>query len=346
MSILLTLVILGVMIFVHELGHFASARIFGVHVEEFSLGMGPALIKKQKGETLYSVRAFPLGGFCRMEGENGESASPRAFSVAAPWKRLIILASGAAMNLLLALLLFITVCFFQGDTVISTKIDRFVSEDAPAAVFAEGDEIVKIDRTRIHIFSDISLKMMENHGEAIDVTVRRGDEEITKTLTPYKDADGYKLGFYAAGIENTPALSVKNGFYEMIFSVKSVFWAIRELVTGNLGLSGMAGPIGVASVVGEAVDESKAITDAGLRFRALLLYVLNVMALLGANLGVMNLLPFPALDGGRIVFALIELLTKKKVPDTVEAALHAAGFVLLMGLALVVAVSDVTKLLR
>lgn len=346
MGIIWTLIILGVMIFIHELGHFISARAFGVHVEEFSMGMGPALIKKQKGETLYALRLLPLGGFCKMEGEEVDSGTPGSFAALVPWKRLVVLASGAAMNILLALVLFIAVSFSQGDAVYAPKIGSIASEDVPAAEFNVGDTIVKMDNTKINIYSDITLKMMENNGEPIEVTVLRGDERITKTLTPYKTEDGYKLGFSPAIVENTPSLAFKNGIYETAFSVKTVFWSIKQMVTGRMGLDSMSGPVGVATVVGDAVEGVELVEDVAARRLMLFLNIAYIAALIGANLGVMNLLPFPALDGGRILFTLIEIITRKKVPEKFEAAVHALGFVLLMLLAVIVTWSDIVKLIR
>lgn len=344
MSILLTILILGVMIFVHELGHFVAARRFGVHVEEFAIGMGPAILRKQRGDTLYSVRLIPLGGFCRMEGEDEASDSPGAFSSLVPWKRLIVLAAGAAMNVALAFLLFVSVCFMSGET--TNTIRAFAGDDVPAAVFAEGDKIIKIDNTRIHIYNDIALKMANNGGEAVEVTVQRGGETLTKTITPYLTERGYQLGVYLSHEKGTLPKAIKNGWHETTFSVKSVYWGLKQLVTGHIGLESMSGPVGVVSVVNDAVRESRGIENARDRRYALLLYVLDLMAFIGANLGVMNLLPLPALDGGRIVFTAIELVSRRKVPQRLEAAVHAAGLIILLIFSLVVTYSDVVKQIK
>ncbi len=346
MGIIWTIVILGIMIFIHELGHFISARCFGVHVEEFSLGMGPAILKKNKGETIYSLRILPLGGFCKMEGEDEDSGTPGSFSALRPWKRLVVLASGAMMNVLLALVLFVAVSFFQGSSVYAPKIGALAGDDVPAAQFEVGDTIVKMDNTKINIYADITLKMSENNGEDIEVTVLRNGEKITKTLTPYETEAGYKLGFSPAIVENTTGLALKNGFYETVFSVKTVFWSIKQMVTGRLGLDSLSGPVGVASVVGDAVEGAQQIEDKVAGYRILFLNISYIAALIGANLGVMNLLPLPALDGGRIIFTLIEIITRKKVPEKFEAIVHALGFVLLMLLAFLVTWSDIAKLIR
>ena len=345
MNIIWTIFILGVMIFVHELGHFLTAKSFGVFVEEFALGMGPAIFKKKGKETLYSLRLFPIGGYCAMRGENEDVAEERSFSALAPWKRLIILASGAAMNILLALLLFMVICFSQ-KAVITTEVGSIAGEDVPASVFEVGDKIIKMDSTRVNIYSDISLKMMENKGEAVDVTVLRNGEKLTFSLTPYETDAGYKFGFSPAIKENTPLTALKNGFYETCFSVKSVFWTIKNMITGTIGLDSVSGPVGVATVVDEVVDSTMEIENRAERYYILMLNILNLMALIGANLGVMNLLPLPALDGGRILFTFVELVIRRKVPQKFEAAVHAAGFVLFMLLALVITWPDIMKLIK
>ncbi len=345
MGIIWTVIILGVMIFIHELGHFISARSFGVHVEEFSMGMGPAIFKKQKGGTLYALRALPLGGYCKMEGEDADSDAPDSFSKLKPWKKLVVLASGAAMNVLLALILFIIVSFSQGSSIYAPQIG-YIADGSPASAFSVGDKIVKMDNTKINIYADITLKMMDNNGEDIEITVERDGERITKTVTPYKTENGYKIGFSPAIVENTPSVALKNGFYETVFSVKTVFWSIKQLVTGKVGLSSLSGPVGVASVVGSAVDSVEQTADASVRGLLLFLNIAYIAALIGANLGVMNLLPLPALDGGRIIFILAEMITRKKIPERFEAAVHAAGFALLMLLAVVVTWSDIVKLIR
>lgn len=345
MNIIWTILILGIMIFVHELGHFLTAKRFGVFVEEFSLGMGPAIFKKQGKETLYSLRLFPIGGYCAMRGENEAVEEEGSFSELKPWKRFIVLVSGAAMNILLAFMLFLMICFSQ-KAIITNKVGSVAGDDVPASVFEVGDEIIKMDGTRVNIYSDIRLKMMINKGESVDVTVLRNGEKLTFNLTPYKTEDGFKFGFSPLVEENTPLTALKNGFYETAFSVKSVFWTIKQMVKGNIGLESVAGPVGMATVVDDVVDSTNEIEDNNQRIYVLILSIFNLMALIGANLGVMNLLPLPALDGGRILFVLIEMITGKKVPEKFEAAVHAAGFVLLMLLAVVITWSDIMKLIK
>ena len=345
MYIIWTILILGVLIFIHELGHFVAAKCFGVYVEEFALGMGPAILKKQGKETLYSLRIFPLGGYCAMRGENETVSEDGSFSALAPWKRFIVLFAGAAMNILLALILFMVICFSQKG-VITNKIGSVAGCDVPASVFEVGDEIIKMDSTRVNIYSDIRLKMLANKGEAVDVTVLRNGEKLTFNLTPYKTKEGYKFGFSPMVVKNTPFMALKCGFYETAFSIKSVFWTIGQLITGNIGLDSVAGPVGVATVVDDVVDSTMDIENKNERYYVLFLNILNLMALIGANLGVMNLLPLPALDGGRILFVLIEMIIGKKVPEKFEAAVHAAGFVLLMIMAVVITGSDIIKLFK
>ncbi len=345
MNIIWTILILGVMIFIHELGHFISARAFGVKVNEFALGMGPAILKKQGKETLYSLRLFPIGGYCAMVGEDEKTDEEGSLSALPPWKRLIILASGAFMNILLALILF-TVISFSQKAVITPVIGEITDENAPISVFSEGDKIVKIDGTKINIYNDFTLKMYENNGESVEITVERNGERITKSVTPEKTEAGYKFGFYPLIVENSPALALKNGFYETAFSVKSVFWTLKNLFTGVLGLDAVSGPVGIATVVDDVVDEVNKEEDLKTRSLLMFLNIANLMALIGANLGVMNLLPLPALDGGRILFTLIEMITRKKVPEKFEAWVHGLGFILFMLFALFITWSDISKLIK
>lgn len=280
-----------------------------------------------------------------MVGEDEKTDEEGSFSALLPWKRFIILASGAFMNILLALLLFMVISFSQ-KYVITPSIGDIPDENAPISVFSVGDRIVKMDNTKINIYSDLTLKMYDNKGESVEITVERNGEKITKTVTPYNTEAGYKFGFTPKVVENNPLLALKNGFYETAFSVKSVFWTIKNLVVGNLGVDAVSGPIGIASVVDDVVDEVNKEEDIKTRSLLMFLNIANLMALIGANLGVMNLLPLPALDGGRILFTLIEMVTGKKVPEKFEALVHGAGFILFMLFALFITWSDISKLIK
>ncbi|MDP4133261.1 MAG: site-2 protease family protein [Bacillota bacterium] len=341
MGIVWTIVILGVMIFIHELGHFMAARAFKVHVEEFSMGMGPAIFKNQKGETLYSIRLFPIGGFCKMEGEDEDVDKPGSLLHLKPWKRLIILVAGATMNVLLALILYISISFGSGNYTYTTRIGEFASTNAPMTVFQKNDKILKMDNTRIFLFDDITLKMMTNKGESVNITVLRGGEKITKTITPYKTDSGYKLGFSPKVIDKTFFVALKNGVLKTLFGVKLVFWSLWQLLSGKMGIENMSGPVGIASVVGQVAKE---VQPGGIF--VILLNMLNIMALIGVNLGVMNLLPLPALDGGRVVFTLVEMITKRRVNPKVEGLVHTIGMVILLLFAVFITYSDILKLVH
>lgn len=339
MSVVWTIVMLLVMIFVHELGHFITAKKCNVKVNEFAIGMGPKIFGWGKGETKYSLRALPIGGFCQIEGEDGDSEDERAFTKQKPIKKIAILAAGATMNIVLALIVFLIInCFVPG--YYSSELGEIIP-DSPMAesVFQAGDRIVKMDNTSIRYFDDISLFLGFTDGSPIEITVKRDGEKITQTITPAweEETKRYILGFYTTYKEHTIGSRLKNAWFDTLYSAKCVFLSLKWLFTGKVGLSDMSGPVGIVVAVDSVSEMTQTV-------RERVLSILNMMGLISVNLGIFNLLPLPALDGGRIVFAAVEGITKKKIKPAFEAAFHAAGLALLMLLALYVTVSDIQKL--
>ena len=328
-----------VMIFVHEFGHFITAKKCNVKVNEFAIGMGPKLFGWGKGETKYSLRALPIGGFCQIEGEDGDSEDARAFTKQKPIKKIAILAAGATMNIVLALVIFLIInCFAPG------YYSSYVGEILPdssfdTSSFEQGDRIVKMDGTAIHYFDDIHLFMNFTDGSPIQITVKRDGEKITETITPMWDEKTarYTLGFQICYTKHTLGSRLKNAWFDTLYSAKCVFLSLKWLVTGKVGLSEMSGPIGIVTVV-------DSVSEAAETVKIRMLSILNLMGLISVNLGIFNLLPLPALDGGRIVFAAVEGITKKKIKPDFEAAFHTVGLVLLMALALYITISDIQKL--
>lgn len=331
MTVLYAILIFSILIFVHELGHFLTAKWFGVKVHEFSIGMGPAIFKKKKGETDYSVRIFPIGGFVKLEGEDSASEDERAFNKCHPLKRIIILMAGAFMNVLVGFLLFILLFSFSKGVNIP-EVSKII-EGSPAynAGIEVGDRIVKINGKSVHIQSDVSFELFLSGGNETTVVVKRDGEILNFDLVPQEDEGKSIIGFYPK--LETPSLKnvLYNAFYNTFFTVKLVYVSLKMLLTGAVGINQMSGPVGIVGEIGQAAKDG-------------ILYVINFAALIAVNLGIMNVLPLPALDGGRIVFVLIEMIRKKPVTEKVEGYIHFIGLMLLFLLMIIITFSDIFKL--
>ncbi len=339
-TILLTVLLFGILIFLHEFGHFFTAKLFGIRVNEFALGMGPKLFSFTRGETEYSLRPFPIGGYCAMEGEDEESDDPKAFGAQKAWKRIIVVVAGAVMNLLLGLLL-LAFLLVQKEQYLSNTItgigDAVISEEA----LLPGDTITAVNGYRVLCDYDFNYAMSRYGGSAMTFTVERGGEKVTVenvTIDPEK-ITGKDNGFvfYVKPIPRT-FFSVLDQTWRYAVSIARVVWGgLIDLITGNVGLDAMSGPIGTAEIIGEAAQSGSNLMES-------LNNLLWIMALLTINLGVFNLLPIPALDGGRLLFLVYEAIFRKPVPAKYEGFVHMIGFVLLMGLMVVVAFNDIVKL--
>ncbi len=338
-TIIGAILIFSVIIFVHELGHFLAARIFGVTVHEFAIGMGPVLWKKQGKRTLYSVRAIPMGGFCQMEGEDSESEDAGAFRNKKPWKRLMILAAGAAMNLALGFVVVLVLVASSAITnggIASTVVETVLPESSAAEFLQPGDKITQINSETVHIMRDLSFALSQNGGKEATITVERDNERFTKTFTPmettYEDGSkGYLVGFNVAVKPASIGSIIHEAFFQTVWMVKLVFVSLGMLIRGQAGINDLSGPVGVVSTM-------SAVAQAGW------LDFLFFAAFLAVNIGVMNLLPLPALDGGRIFFTLIEMIFRKPIPPEKEGWVHAAGFVLLILLMVYVTFQDIVRL--
>lgn len=331
------IIIFAVMIFVHELGHFIAAKALGVKVNEFALGMGPKILSKQKGETLYSLRLFPIGGFCSMEGEDEETQDERSFSRKKPWKRLIILVAGAAMNILLGFVLLIGIGSVSEGYV--EPVVREVVEDSGAmeAGLLPGDEILRANKRRVNIYEDLSWEVTNNTQEnaVLNLVVERGGKKEEIAITP-KNTDGrltYGMSFEIG--KNTVIKTVRNAAYRTLFYGRVVIDSFISLIKGTVPLSQVSGPIGIVNEIGNAVETAQKTGVEGI------LNLLSLAVLLTINLGVFNLLPVPALDGGRILFVIIEMIRRKPVPVDKEAIVHFVGIVILLGLSVLIAFKDI-----
>ena len=345
MSVIFAIILFSFLIFIHELGHFATAKAFGVQVNEFSLFMGPALWKKQRGETLYSIRCIPIGGYCAMEGEDGDSENPRAFSNAAWWKRLIILVAGAAMNFVTGVAM-IGVFLAPNESYILPQVSLVEENCAFSSYIQPGDTIVALDGEKIYVNSDFSLIMSLNPGDIHDLTIRRSGElleykNVNMQMREFPDENGnpvLRYGFSFSLAESTPGLWANMTWKTSMDTVRMVRLSLQMLFSGRAGFQDVTGPVGIVQQMSNVAEASGSAWYAFLN----LLYFGGFIAI---NLAVMNLLPIPALDGGRVVglllTAAVEGVTRKKVNPKVEGYIHGAGMLLLLALMAVIMFKDI-----
>ena len=326
------IIIFNIMVFVHEFGHFFFARRNGIKVHEFALGMGPALFKKQVGDTLYALRALPIGGFVKLEGEDDESTDPDSFSNKSAWQRFQVILAGSLNNILLAFVALFLVSLLSGNGVLTTTIDRVVP-DSPAAQAGveQGDVIHAINGKKIGIYIESSMAIQQSDGP-IEFVVKRDGQLKTLHLTPQVDqASERKL----IGIEyqNKHDLASIAGFTfkQMSFFMRSVVAFLGNAIRGRASMDEVAGPVGLVKIVGETAKYGW-------------LNLLSLLGVLSLNLGIINLLPIPALDGGRLLFILIEIIRGKPIPKEKEAWVHMVGMALLLLLIGIVTFNDIIRL--
>ena len=335
---LLAILLFCVMIFPHELGHFIAARRMGVKVIEFSFGMGPAIWKKQGAETLYSIRLLPVGGFCAMEGEDEESSEPRAFSNKKPWQKIVVLSAGSIMNIICAILIMALIIGTMGFT---TTVVREVTAGMPAeaAGMMPGDKIIEIDGAKIEQWTDVSKAIQASGGESMEVTFERGKEVKSVTMTPEltegvdaqgNPAQGYVLGV-TCKISHNPFMALVDGAQSTWNMVKMMFSALGQLFTGQAGVDELSGPVGMINMVSQTEEYG-------------FWYYGFLTALICVNLAIINMLPLPALDGGRIIFVIYTMITGKTVSEKVEGTVHMVGMALLLALMVFVTMNDITRI--
>ncbi|MEE1153793.1 MAG: M50 family metallopeptidase [Acutalibacteraceae bacterium] len=343
------LVIIGILLFEliilsHEFGHFICAKKSGVLVHEFALGMGPKLFGFQKGETLYSLRLFPIGGFCKMEGEDEESDSPRAFGKAKVWQRMLIVSAGAIMNVLLGLVL-MCILVVQQPYYASTTIESFHENSMSAQHGLKvGDTIVSLDGYAINTSRDFSYSLATMKTDSPNMQVIRNGEKIDLGNVKFNmtETNGQKhiaLDFYVVPIERNFGTVITQTFQQTYSVVRMIWGSLVGLVTGQFGMNDVSGPIGAASAITEA-------TSMGLQTSFIdgLNNLLFMLMVISVNLGVFNMLPVPALDGGRFFFLLIEAIFRKPIPSKYEGLVHSIGFVILILFMLIISFKDVFRL--
>ena len=344
--VILAVLLFGVLVGVHEAGHFLAAKACGVRVDEFALGMGPALWKKQKGETLYALRAVPFGGYCSMAGEDEAMDDPRAFTSQPHWKRIIILCAGAFMNFVLGFVI-VLILYSGAYAFRSAEIIDFM-EGCPYQSeegLHVGDRFYKIDGQRIYQHLDVSDFLNQGDGTYDLVMIRDGKKIELKDfpMEPllYEGQSQKMFGFYFGYELATPAVTLRNTWDTTMEFARWVRMGLRELIHGRVSVDEMAGPVGIVDMMAETGENAETTGDA-------LYSIFYFTAFIAVNLAIMNMLPIPALDGGRVflllVTWLIESVTKKKLDPKYEGYIHAAGMVLLLGLMAFIMFHDIIRI--
>ncbi len=333
---LIAVLVFGFIIFIHELGHFTVAKSCGALVHEFSIGMGPAIFKKQKGETLYALRLFPIGGYVAVEGEDEDSENERSINKKPVWQRILFVAAGAFMNVFFGFLLMVFIVS-QQQLVTTTVVASFDEGSLSAEVLQVGDKILKVNNKTTETVNDISFEFINIGEGTIDLTVLRDGETIVleDVSFPMETVDGISvpiLDFNVYGQKKTVVGVLKEAWHMTIGVVDQVWSSFGKLIGGQYKVEQLSGPVGVSSAIGQAAS-------VGME------NLLMMAAFISINIGVFNLLPIPALDGGRLFFLFIELLRGKPIPAKYEGYIHATGLVLLLGLTLFVTFNDVVKLI-
>ena len=347
--ILVAVLIFGILIMTHELGHFVVAKLCGVRVNEFSICMGPKIFQKKIGETTYSLRCLPIGGFCAMEGEDEKSQDPRAFTSAKAWKRAAILVAGSAMNFLTGFLIMV-VLHSTLSTVVTTKIEGFY-EGCPLESeqgLQAGDEIYRIDGHRVYLNDNITMLLGRNADGVYDLEIIRDgkhmylhDFPMVKQNYETDQGTAYLYGLTFATEECSFGTVLEQAWYRTIDFGRMVWLGLSDLIGGLVSVKEMSGPVGIVSVISETGKASATTADA-------VLNIAYLAAFIAVNLAVMNMLPIPALDGGRVFFLIIttvaEKLFRRKIDPKYEGYIHAAGMILLLLLIAFITLQDVWKL--
>ncbi|MBQ4136756.1 MAG: site-2 protease family protein [Clostridia bacterium] len=339
LTVLLAIVIFSALIFIHELGHFLAARKFGVTVEEFSIGMGPKLFSRlsRKSGTRYSLRALPIGGYVSMPGENGASDDPNALCNKSVPERMAVVCAGAIMNFLLGILV-MTIIVSTSSALGSTTIHGFEEKASSEATgLMIGDTIIKVGNERVYVANDLVYEIMRAGTSPVDITVKRSGETV---LVPNVRFPSYSesgihyaaADFYVFPEEKSFSSIVKHSFFRSVSTVEMIWESLIDLITGRYGIEAMSGPVGVTEAISETA-KSGGISG--------ILYLIVVITM---NLGIFNLLPLPALDGGRLMFLIVEAIRKRPIDPELEAKIHAAGIIALLLLMAFVTYQDITKL--
>ena len=344
-TVIVAILCFGIIIMIHEAGHFFVAKKCGIKVLEFSIGMGPAIISRQRGETKYSLRALPIGGYCAMEGEDESSSDPRAFRRQAVWKRMLVTVAGAVMNLILGFFLIILACC--ADTAISTNTvaDFHINEKGANIATSNqwlqvGDRFISINGLHIFTASDIYYALQNDDCETFNIVVDRKGERIELENVKFLDTDTQGLlDFRVFGEEKTVGSVLSYTCRNFVSTARLIWITLIDLIRGKYGFHDLSGVVGIVDATADYVQQSRS-------FREACLTLFELMSFITINVGIFNLIPFPALDGGRLVFLIIEAIRRKQIPAKVEGMIHFAGLALLMLLMIAVTFQDVFKIFK
>ncbi len=354
LTILIAVLAFGFLIFIHEFGHYFFARLFRVSIKEFSIGMGPKLVywDSKKTGIRYGIGMFPIGGYVAMVGENDGSEDPdaaddpNAFDKKPAWQRFIITAAGAAVNILagfLAMILVVSLTARIGGTTVHSFLNEEERAEYGYTVSTEdsglkaGDKILAVDGKRVTVIEELSYEIMRRGIEPIDVTVLRDGEKIVlhDVVFPTEEADGEKFGafdFRVYAVEKNVGSVLSTSFKKSVMTVRMCWESLFDLIRGRYSVKAVSGPVGVTSAIGQAASYG-------------FVNLLNMIVLISINLGVMNLLPIPALDGGRLITVLFEMITKKRLPPKVEGIINGVGLIVLLLLSFVIMIKDILQLI-
>lgn len=351
-SIIIAIIVFGIIIIVHEFGHFIAAKKSGVRVNEFAIGMGPKLFSKQYGETKYSLRLLPIGGYCSMEGEDKSSEDDRAFCKKSVIKRIIIVAAGALMNLVLGFI-FIVIMTSMNDTYAGTTISWFEDNaSSQASGLQVGDRVININGMHIFTDTDFAYQLQSDKDGVFDMTViRDGEKKELKDVkfSMSENDDGKKtsslhIDFKVEPIERSISSIASQSWRRSVSYARLIWVSLGDLLTGQYKINDLSGPVGIVTAISDVVSNET--TDSGINWLELFQNLFSMAALISINVGIFNLLPLPALDGGRLIFLIVEGIRRKPVSPEKEGAVHFVGLALLMMLMLYVTFNDVVKLIN
>ena len=339
-TVLSAILVFGILIFIHEFGHYIFARIFGVSITEFSIGMGPKLVwyDSKKTGIRYALSMIPIGGYVAMVGEDGESDDPNSFDKKPAWQRFIITVAGAAINIIAGIIciVILTAMINIGGTTVARFVDTELDSSSESEGLMQGDTIVAVDGKRVRIADELSYEIMRRGNKPVDLTVIREGEEITLYgfEFPTAESSGQTFGvmdFQVYATEKNVGSVLSYSLAKSWLIIRMVWESLFDLITGRYTIAAVSGPVGISDAIGDA---------ARIGFSSLL----YITALISINLGVMNLLPIPALDGGRLVCILFEMISRRRIPKNIEATVNAVGLMLLLGFSVFVMIKDVVQL--